>query len=187
VRLFLAIDVGEAMRREIGAVQARLREKLGGWRWIDPRGIHLTVRFLGEVGQEALDRQLPVWRDAAGSCSPVRLRVGGSSVFPPRGAPRVLWIGVEGIEPRGAVDALGRVFERAARDLGLPPENRPFRPHLTLARADRHGRPVPPPVGLVGDLGEIEAREIVLFRSELGPGGARYTPLQSFALGEKGA
>jgi len=183
VRLFLAIDLGDAMRREIGAVQQRLRDGLGGWRWIDPRSIHLTVRFLGEVAPDDLDRQLPAWRGAAGCCSPARLRVGGLGVFPARGTPRVLWIGVEAIDPPGAVEALGRFFERAARDLGLPPESRPFRPHLTLARAGRHGRPAPPPAGIVGDLGEIEAREIVLFRSELLPGGARYTPLHSFALG----
>lgn len=187
MRLFLAIDLGEAARSAIGTAQQRLRERLEGWRWVDPRGIHLTVRFLGEIAPEALTHHLTAWRGAAGSCAGVRLSVGGLGVFPPRGAPRVLWIGVEEIEPHGAVDALGRIFERTARDLSLAAETRPFRPHLTLARAGRHGRPAPPSGEAVGVLGEIDAREIVLFRSELSPRGARYTPIETFPFSRKGA
>ena len=98
----------------------------------------------------------------------------------------MLWIGVEEIEPQGAVEALGRVFESTARHLGLAAEPRPFRPHLTLARASRDGRPVPPSGEAVGDLGEIDAREVVLFRSELSPRGARYTPIETFPFCKKG-
>ena len=67
MRLFLAIDLGEAVRIAIGTVQQRLRERLEGWRWVEPRGIHLTVRFLGEIAPETLDRHLTAWRGAAGT------------------------------------------------------------------------------------------------------------------------
>jgi 2'-5' RNA ligase len=187
VRLFLAIDLGEALRSAIGSVQQRLRERLDGWRWVAAPGIHLTVRFLGEIAPETLGQHLTAWRGTAASCAGMRLRVRGLGVFPPRGVPRVLWIGVEEVEPQGSVEALGRVFERTARHLGLPPETRPFRPHLTLARAGRHGWPAAPSGEVVGDLGVIDAREVVLFRSELSPRGARYTPIETFPFCKKGA
>ena len=88
MRLFLAVDLPDSLRRGLGELQARLRANLTGWRWVRPEGIHLTVRFLGEVAEEEDARQRTAWRFAAAACPRVRFRVGGTGVCPPRGAPR---------------------------------------------------------------------------------------------------
>jgi len=99
MRLFLAVDLPDSLRRGLGELQRRLRSDLTGWRWVRPEGIHLTMRFLGEVAEEEDARQRTAWRLAAGACPRVRFRVGGTGVFPPRGAPRVLWAGVRALDP----------------------------------------------------------------------------------------
>jgi len=184
MRLFLALDLPDSLRRELEGLQHRLRSSLTGWRWVRPDGIHLTVRFLGEVAEEDDARQRAAWSDAAASCPRVRFRVGGTGVFPPRGAPRVLWAGVGGIDPPDGLSRLSEAVERAAWSQGFRLENRPFRPHLTVARADRRGRPEPPPESDAAVLGEIEARELVLFQSRLDPRGAQYTRLDAFPLAD---
>jgi 2'-5' RNA ligase len=182
MRLFLAVDLPDSLRRELGGLQRRLRSSLTGWRWIRAEAIHLTIRFLGEVAEEEDARQRVAWRRASASCPRVRFRVGGTGVFPPRGGPRVLWAGIGGIEPSDGLTRLSEAMERAARAQGFRPETRPFRPHLTLARAGRRGRPDRPEDSDAAVVGEVEVREVVLFRSRLDPQGARYTRLDAFPL-----
>ena len=182
MRLFLAIDLPDSLRRELGELQRRLRSQAPGWRWVRPEGIHLTVRFLGEVAPDLDARHREAWRRAADECAAVRFGVGGLGLFPPRGSPRVLWVGIEALEPADGLTRIGKAVEAAARAEGFTPERRPFRPHLTLARAERRARPRPPASDDTGLLGEVEARELVLFRSHLERGGARYTRLDAFPL-----
>ena len=113
-------------------------------------------------------------RDCPRASAPVT----GLGLFPERGAPRVLWLGVSLSEP---ALALQRACEAAAVSVGFPPEERPFRPHLTLGRwKDRARRPELPAV----DLGPLPVEEIVLYGSDLAPGGAVHTPLARFPLRE---
>ena len=182
MRLFLAVDLPDSLRRALGDLQSRLRSKVMGWRWVRPEAIHLTVRFLGEVSEEEDAGHRAAWRRAAASCPRVRFSVGGTGVFPPRGAPRILWAGVRALDPPDGLIRLAEAVEQAARAQGFRPETRPFRPHLTVARAERRGHSESPPESDRGALGEIEAREIVLFRSRLDPRGARYTRLDAFPL-----
>ena len=67
MRLFLAVDLPDSLRRGLGELQRRLRANLTGWRWVRPEGIHLTMRFLGEVAEEEDARQRTAWRLAAGA------------------------------------------------------------------------------------------------------------------------
>jgi 2'-5' RNA ligase len=94
----------------------------------------------------------------------------------------VLWVGVDALDPPDGLTRLAKSVERAARAQGFPPETRPFHPHLTLARADRRSRPRSPAEAEAGFLGEVEARELVLFQSRLEPRGARYTRLEAFPM-----
>jgi 2'-5' RNA ligase len=90
---------------------------------------------------------------------------------------------VEDLSPCGALASVASALEAAAREIGFEPESRPFRAHLTLARAEREGRPVAPAPGGAAIARDVRADEVVLFRSELGPGGARYSRIAVFPLG----
>ena len=93
--MFLAAELPEAVLRQVGRLQTQLREQLGGWRWTRAEGIHLTLRFLGEVGDADDLRARPTWRATARSCTAPRVGLGRLGCFPQRGSPRVLWLGVE--------------------------------------------------------------------------------------------
>jgi 2'-5' RNA ligase len=181
MRLFLAVDLPTVLRERLAVVQEELRRNSPGWRWVRPEGIHLTLRFLGEVDELRETACRPAWRDAVGRFRRFDLSVGDLGRFPARGRPRVLWVGVrEEAEP--TLPRLAEALEEAARGLGFAPETRPFHPHLTLARAAGRPRFVEPRPVAPGMIVPVD--EVVLFRSRLGPGGARYTALDSFPLGD---
>lgn len=166
------------MRSAIGRLSAELRPRLAGLRWVRPEGVHLTLRFLGKASLSQVERLRESLGRAAARCSPAEVAVGELGLFPERGSPRVLWLGLELPEPMIALQA---ACEAAAVEAGFPAEPRPFHPHLTLGRwRDRVPRPELPPV----DLGVAVLEALVLFRSELRPDGAVYTPLERFALGQ---
>lgn len=125
-RLFVALDPPEEVKDALD----RLCEGLPGIRWSDVDQFHLTLRFIGEVGQgtfyeigEALARV---------GQAPFELALKGIGQFPPRGSPHTLWAGVE--DPTGGVASLRRRIERALAEVGVPPERRKFAPHVTLGR-----------------------------------------------------
>jgi 2'-5' RNA ligase len=181
VRLFLALELPAQVRAALADVQERLRAGEPGWRFVHPQGVHLTLRFLGEVPEPRLLELSPRWRAAASSAEPADVEVAGLGIFPPRGRPRVLWIGLQD-RSGGALAALAQALEAEARAAGFPPEDRPFAPHLTLARAAAEGRPRRSVLEL-GLLGAFRAESVTLFRSVPGRGGAVYTALEHYPIG----
>jgi 2'-5' RNA ligase len=181
VRAFLAIDLPEDVREAVGAFAAGARRDLRGWRW-SASPFHLTLRFLGEVGEEFLERAVPRWREDLAPCSAPSFRLAGLGVFPVARAPRVLWIGIEEEGEQGRLRELVRRIEQVCVSEGLPPETRPFRPHLTLARAARGARPELPSPALRPSFGPVRAGAVTLFRSVLRPQGAEHAALDRFVL-----
>jgi RNA 2',3'-cyclic 3'-phosphodiesterase len=176
-RTFVAIELDPALREAIGDLQARLRPRLGGIRLVRPEGIHLTLRFLGDTSPAQVETMRSLLAAAASACPAGEARVAGLGTFPERGSPRVLWLELDAPSP--LLD-LQRACERAARAAGFEREAHPFRAHLTLGRwRQRAARPDLPPA----DLGATRLDTLVLFRSDLQPGGAVYTPLARFPLG----
>ena len=176
IRAFVALELDQRLRAAIGALQDRFRA-LAGLRLVRPEGVHLTLRFLGWSARAQLEALAPRLAAAARACPPFEASVAGVGTFPERGAPRVLWLGIE-LPP--SVRELQRACERAARASGFEAEDRPFAPHLTLGRfRERVPRPKLAPV----ELGTSRIDALVLFQSELRAGGAVYTPLVRFALG----
>jgi 2'-5' RNA ligase len=177
VRAFVALELDARLREAIGELQARLRPRCGGIRMARPEGNHLTLRFLGDTSPVQVETLRPLLGAAAAACPAAEARVAGLGTFPERGGPRVLWLGLD--VPPTVLD-LQRACERAARAAGFDREGRPFKAHLTLGRwRDRAPRPDLPPA----DLGATRLEALVLFRSDLRPDGAVYTPLARFALG----
>lgn len=182
MRLFLALELTPQAREALARAEQELRPRCPGWRWVRPEGIHLTIRFLGHVDPPADAELRAVWRGVAALHGVTRFRLAGVGTFPDRKRPRVLWVGVQEETPAGNLSRLAAATERAARVRGFAAERRPFRSHLTLARAARGGRPEGPPRDFEFGATTVVAEHLVLFESRLGAGGARYTRLESFPL-----
>lgn len=175
-RLFTAVDPPDPIAREIAALRD---ESLDG-RWTDPGQYHLTLRFIGEVDREHLPRiQRAV---EPGPAAPFDLHPRGLGVFPSRRNPRVLWVDFEN---QPALFDLQSDLERRLVATGLEPEDRPFTPHLTIARvgdasAESVHRYLKAHESFETD--PFTVGEIHLYESELGPSGPEHRRLASYAL-----
>ena len=183
MRLFLAVELPEDVRQTLARALGSLKRDLPPARWVRPEGIHITLKFLGELDERAVAPLVEAVTFALRGCAPVRVQLGGGGFFPDQRRPRVAWVGgtAEGLERWAAG------LEDAAESVGVARERRPFSLHLTLARLERpwgvqacetfmiHGRK--------WHFAPFETREVVLFRSELKPSGAVYTALQCVVVG----
>jgi 2'-5' RNA ligase len=177
IRAFVALELPEPLRVELGRVIDAMRERLPGVRWVDASGIHVTLRFLGWTAPERLARVQARTEAAVQGVPAAEVSVGGLGLFPERGSPRVLWVGLEVPEP---VRRLQAACEAAAVAEGFDAETRPFRAHLTLGRwKDRARRPSLDPVSL----GTWTLDRLILYQSRPGPRGSTYVPLATWPLG----
>jgi RNA 2',3'-cyclic 3'-phosphodiesterase len=188
IRAFLAIDPPDDVLQRIGALQERLKRKIqGSVSWVRPRGMHLTLKFFGDIPPGEVEGISRAVAPLAAGVSPIHLEVRKMGVFPDSSRPRVLWMGLEGDAHHLMV--LQKSIEGALDAQGFPREARPFRPHLTLGRIKTSR-------GLVGlarsmeeaadwEAGGFIARELFLFKSDLMPQGAVYTKLASYPLGKE--
>ncbi|MBN2370683.1 MAG: RNA 2',3'-cyclic phosphodiesterase [Vicinamibacteria bacterium] len=180
IRSFVALAIDEPMRSRIIGVVRDLRGRIRDVRWASDAQIHVTLRFLGQASLAALEKLKVSLAVAAAGCPPEEALFSELGVFPARGNPRVLWLGMT-LTP--ALFALQKACADAAVAAGFPPDTRPFRPHLTLGRwRSLARRPTLPDV----DLGRAPFSRVILYQSELRPAGAIYTPLQVCMLGSAG-
>jgi 2'-5' RNA ligase len=139
MRLFIAADLHSAARAAVGDAVTQLRDRAEqvrqgstrGVSWADPRNLHLTLHFLGDIDEA----RLPPLTEALApplALAPPRIGLAGWGVFPPRGPARVIWIGVSA--GAAALASAHRVLGERLRSVGMTPEARPFSPHLTVGR-----------------------------------------------------
>jgi RNA 2',3'-cyclic 3'-phosphodiesterase len=184
MRLFAAVPIPEPARSQILELLADLRR--GDWpvRWVHDEGVHLTLKFFGEVAPERLDVIIEALRFAAAGAGPQALRLGDLGAFPTRSRPRILWVG---IEAPPSLELLQDRIERGCEAIGFPPEGTPFQPHVTLGRV-REGQRLPSG-GLDDHAGGVTpvpfvAQELVLYESVLTTGGPRYESRLTLDLGQ---
>src|SRR5688572_9747027 len=125
LRLFVAVDLPEEVRETLTTMQ----QGLAGARWVSRAQMHLTLHFLGEVSEETAERIHTALASVQADAFMMALRSTGT--FPPKGAARVLWAG---IEANPALTALHAAAGEALKQTGYQPEDRPYSPHITLAR-----------------------------------------------------
>lgn len=186
MRVFVALDIPTEVRRAIGEMIAQLRDVASGARWVRAEGVHVTLKFIGEIPAErvaAIELALRGVR-GLGIDAPVEAKFRGAGFFPNERHPRLFWAGVEA-SPNLA--ELARAVDTRLAPLGIASETREFRPHLTLARFKNEDglprlrdeiRKLEP-----FDFGSLRASEFHLFQSQLGPGGAKYAKLANFPFG----
>jgi 2'-5' RNA ligase len=172
MRLFAAITLPDSIRSELAALLDRLAAR--GWpvRWSRPDGLHLTLKFFGDVAPERLGEIGAALETAAAGTLPIPLSLTEPGAFPNPRHPRVLWIGIAADR---ALELLVDRIERASAALGFAAEAKVFHPHITLGRV-RDGAVLPP--GVLKQIPVIEeafvADHLDLFESRPGAGGARY-------------
>ncbi|HTW32936.1 MAG TPA: RNA 2',3'-cyclic phosphodiesterase [Candidatus Sulfotelmatobacter sp.] len=193
MRLFIALDIDDAIRGRI----SRFVEGVQGFapeaRWMKPESLHVTLKFIGEQPEALVDRIKTALQDI--SPGAIELHFRGSGFFPTANSARVFWIG---IDADSSLPQLASMIDEKMASLDIPKEDRAFSPHLTLARGGGSGAPrrhtgdrpnrtfqhlqeklaaLPPP-----EFGTMSAREFFLYRSQLSPKGSTYTKLAQFAL-----
>lgn len=188
VRLFIATDLDEAAREAIAALQWRLVRRVGdrsSLKWTKPEQMHVTLAFVGEA-DEALSAKLIVAMQARPAQRTFEATFERVGVFPPHGAPRVLWLGV-GAGAAELTTLQGEIAARVER-LGVVLERRPFHPHLTLARW-RDARPGDrrsvDEVAHASEVARVRVDHATLYRSQTLAAGPIYTPLARVTLLER--
>lgn len=179
IRLFVALPLPETLRTHL----FNLAVEVPGFRWIDPDRYHVTLRFIGEVDgarfediADELDRIV---------LDEIPLQLHGLGTFMEKRGQLVLWAGLRPSEP---LARLQRKVESALVRLGLEPERRKFRPHVTMARIERGGEPqLARFLANRGDwLGDsFAANEFILYSSFLSPGGSLYREEAVYPLGDR--
>jgi len=199
MRIFIGIDLDPEVRARI----ERFIEGVQGFapdaRWVGGESLHITLKFIGEQTPEQVEAIAESLRRVAGSA--FEIRASGYGFFPTAKAPRVFWIGIHA-GPQLA--ELARNVDAVVAELGIACEERPYSPHLTLARGGGRRAPGSPKwrkgdgpntlfaalqKRLAGmgeiDFGKMPVREFILYQSRLSPGGSKYTKFQSLPLSNK--
>ncbi|MBN1489061.1 MAG: RNA 2',3'-cyclic phosphodiesterase [Phycisphaerae bacterium] len=185
MRCFVAIELSDGIQQRLSGLQQRQSSLDRAIRWALPEQIHLTLKFLGEVPDATVPALCATMADVASQHAPLTLAVRGAGCFPPSGAPRIFWAGIE--ESSGMLARLRDACEAAFETHGFAREKRKFMPHLTIGRVKdpRAAAKVRAAAGAEADFdaGEQAVREIILFESTLLPQGARYSAVARATLG----
>ena len=185
VRSFLAVPLPSDVEQAVAATLREMKRELSPVRWVEPENIHITVKFYGGVEVSMLRPLRDAIAGVASFNHPFCIEIIGAGAFPSAGRARVLWLGID--DPDGGLARIAAEVEDASERLSFPREERPFSPHLTIGRAPRGGavsgaaETLPRYAGR--SFGRVEVRELVLFRSDLMPGGPVYSSQARFELG----
>jgi len=190
IRCFLAAELPEPVLDDLASLRARLEKSGVVARWAAREALHLTIKFFGETDEFLFQELIDAFASPLGIECSANLGVRGLGAFPDLKRPRVLWAGLEGDVSILAKTAMQ--VEQRSEALGLPRETRPFKPHLTLARA-KGGRSGG---GVIKGLGgamkkeadyegpKFEINELILFESILQPQGPQHIKRASVKLGQ---
>ncbi len=191
-RLFVALELPPDAQQRLAEVVAAFSAAVprGLVRWVKADGIHLTLKFYGDVEAEQVSAIEAGLGRLAAEAAPLQLAIEGLGVFPSPRRPQVVWAGLAG--HLKAMSALQAAVEAMSAQLGFAREARAFTPHLTLGRVNGGLRPADQmrlldyvKDGRARRFGEFEADQLTLMRSELRPTGAVYTALFVAPLGGK--
>jgi 2'-5' RNA ligase len=194
MRLFVALDVDDAIRGRIARFLDDVRAFAPDARWVRPESLHVTLKFIGDKADGEIERIKSAMETIASESFELNFR--GYGFFPTERAPRVFWLG---IDATSTLPVLASAVDERLASLGIPREEHAFNPHLTLARGGR-GSGSPRKQKSDGpnrsfqrlqeklaalsapEFGTITVHEFFLYQSRLSPAGSKYTKLAEFAL-----
>ena len=183
MRTFIAGILSKDLKDSCLAIQEEFKRLELNVKWIEPQNIHLTFKFLGEIPEDVVSKIKVALQDLFKDEPAIRTAIHKLGVFPRLKSPRVLWVGLEDKEGR-LRDYFLRI-EGALKNIGLAPEKRGFKPHITLGRF----RSLKNISGFIKKAESLEIKplggyitQIVFFKSQLTPQGPIYTPLEEIIL-----
>ncbi len=182
IRAFIAIDLPSSIQARLRAVISELDQPpLSAVRWVTAQNIHLTLKFLGDISPSNLEMLCKQLEADTARYASFGVKVAGLGAFPNPRRPRVIWVGIHAPQ---ALVSLQKAIESSTHRLGYATEDRAFSPHLTLGRVAHNASPAEVQqiadrlaTMQVGELGEFAVNEVLLYRSDLKPGGAIYSQL----------
>lgn len=185
IRAFLAIELPDSVTDFLDSISAQLKKGRADVKWVNPKSIHLTLKFLGNVKRAVIPEFEKVLEPIFSRTDKFQLNISGLGVFPNLRQPRVVWAGVS--DPSGQLAKIVPIIDETLVTLGFEKESRSFNPHLTLGRSrSSHGKEQ-----LVELIGQVNcngpnfiADRAVLFQSLLTPTGARYSVISIFNFSE---
>jgi 2'-5' RNA ligase len=179
MRIFVALDIPQEIRVRMTEYLERASSFAPDARWARVEGLHVTLKFVGHVSDEMVQRIKAAL--ASVKATPFEVKFEGVGFFPNAKAARVFWIGVSGGE---ALPKLAAAVDAALEKLGIAREDKDYHPHLTLARASSHPlRELAPLLESAPQFGTMTARAFYLYQSQPQKGGSKYTKLERFGLG----
>jgi len=132
LRTFIAIELSEELRQELRKLQQELKQSNIDAKWVKSENIHLTLKFLGNIDLNQIEQTKNILKETSRQVKPFHLHLSGVGAFPKLDYPRVLWVGVD--EGENETTEIAKRLEEDLEKIGFQKENRPFSPHLTLAR-----------------------------------------------------
>jgi len=186
MRTFIAIEIDPELRNRIEALRDRLRKVRPDVKWVGNQNTHITLKFIGELAEGSVGSAIEIVRAVAAEVAPFEFHIRGAGRFPPHsGRVNVLWVGAE--DPTGSLAGLHTRLDERLAALGVERENKRFSGHITLGRV-RKLTNLAQLIAAVdalqdADIGAQRVDELVLFKSDLAPGGPTYTPLARIPLG----
>jgi len=189
MRAFIAVELPDAVLGELRRALNLMREaEIHNLRTVRPEGIHLTLKFLGDIENSQVEPLIIAMKKAASEVQPFKIHLGKTGAFPDIQRPRVLWAGVDG--EMESLKAIQQSLEKAVEGLGVEGERREYNPHLTMARirggaSEEEGQKVAQllSITILDESLSIPVDSISLMRSTLTPNGAVYDRLASATMG----
>ena len=188
IRSFLAFELPVEMKKTVARVSREIRNSGLDVRWVKVENIHLTVIFMGNIKTKdiaSIDKEV---RNVCPGYGSFNIFVKGMGCFPNRRRPRVLWLGLDGDVDR--MSHFRNDLQESLKSFGIKRENRPFRPHLTMGRFRSTRKKGSKLTEILPAYQALETpieslSELFLFKSDLKPGGAMYTKLESWPLSDE--
>lgn len=185
LRCFIAVEFPDEVKGNIGAFIERLRATKADVRWVSSKNLHLTLKFLGNTPEEIIPGVNKKLSEAARLHNSFQIQLFGAGVFPNAKLPRVVWLGIRDSDE---MVNLQKDVDESMKEFGFEPEDREFRPHLTIGRvkSPKNKDILMKELAILkeADFGKINVESIVLMKSELKPAGAEYSRLSEIRIGK---
>ena len=184
MRTFIAVGISSEVREKIAKIQVELKEGDPDVKWVEPKNLHSTLKFLGEVSEDKLSGVIEKTRLAVSGISHFQVHISGLGSFPNLRSPRVVWVGIN--EGKAELKDLSERIEEKLSYLGFAKEKREFSAHLTIGRV-RSLRGKGKLVKKIEDwqrcdVGEFSVDKVLIMESQLSPKGPTYRIIEEINL-----